>query len=131
VGTYERAARWRLHHNTGSMALRFRIVSIWLRCFWRELRLEISDLAREVSDRGERMSPFGFWRRTTPWGVHRGAHRQTAEFPLVSGFASLTFPLSPMKGIRAARALNRAAPNGIVPLLAEFHLQKRQCWEGS
>jgi hypothetical protein len=46
-----------------------RIVSIWLRCFWSELRLEISDLAREIAGRGELLSPFGFLEADDPMGI--------------------------------------------------------------
>jgi hypothetical protein len=49
--------------------LRLRIVSIWLRCFWSELRLEISDLSRETTDRGEWLSPFGFPKEDDPMGI--------------------------------------------------------------
>jgi hypothetical protein len=47
--------------------LRLRIVSIWLRWFWRELRLEISDLSFEIA--GERLSPFGFFEEDDPMGI--------------------------------------------------------------
>jgi len=54
-------------HNQRS--LRLRIVSIRLRCFWRELRLEISDLTRDIVDRSDWLAPFGFLEEDDPIGI--------------------------------------------------------------
>ena len=47
--------------------LRLRFVSIWLRCFCRELRREISDLSGGTAD--ERLGPLGFLDADDPIGM--------------------------------------------------------------
>ena len=108
--------------------MRVLIVSIWLRCILRELRLDVSDLPRQIAGRGERLSclaslagedPIGIGscRQPVDGWVSIGAGLRLFDIPAVLGLPEMDEGLHGHYTAQPVVGLSRSSQNSVTVVI--------------